>query len=162
TDPGALSDLVTGKRGLRVDVARAALAATRLSRDDALRTLSFQVRQAMLDAALQQAQLELSRELAASTERTRALNERRMRAGAISEAELARAEVAALQAQQGVDLAAEALRVGRLQVSFLLGAREPDADFAVDPELLERPLPEETPDLDALGREALERRADLG
>src|SRR5258705_10253915 len=161
TDPGAISDLLSGKRGLRVDVARAALAATRLSRDDALRTLSFQVRQAMLDAALQQAQLDLARDLATSTERTRALNERRMRAGAISEAELARAEVAALEAQQGVDLSAEAVRAGRLQVSFLLGAGEPDADFTVDPELLERPLPEVVPGLDPLAREALERRPDV-
>ena len=52
TDPSALSDLITGKRGLRVDVARAALTAARRSRDDALRTLSLQVRQAVLDLAL--------------------------------------------------------------------------------------------------------------
>src|SRR5882724_566371 len=40
TDPAALSDVLTGKRGLRVEVARAAAAAARLSRDDALRTLA--------------------------------------------------------------------------------------------------------------------------
>jgi len=161
SDPGALSDLLSGKRGLRQDAARAALAAARLSRADALRTLSLQVRQAMLDAALLQAQLDLARELAASTERTRALDERRMQAGAISVAELARAEVAALGAQQGVDLAGQALRAGRLQVSFLLGIREPEADFDVEAGLLERPLPAELPSLDALAREALERRPDL-
>ncbi len=161
TDPAAISDLLTGKRGLRADVARAALAAVRHSRDDALRTLGLQVRQAMLDAALQQAQRDLARELAESTERTRALDERRMRAGAISEAELARAEVAALEAQQGVDLAEQALRAALLQVSFLLGSRDPDAEFALDPELLERPLPAELPTLDRLADEALGRRPDL-
>ena len=36
TDPSALSDLISGKRGLRVEVARAALAAAKRSRDDAL------------------------------------------------------------------------------------------------------------------------------
>ena len=161
TDPAAISDLLTGKRGLRADVAHAALAAVRHSRDDALRTLGLQVRQAMLDAALQQAQRDLARELAESTERTRALDERRMRAGAISEAELARAEVAALEAQQGVDLAEQALRAALLQVSFLLGSRDPDAEFALDPELLERPLPAELPTLDRLADEALGRRPDL-
>jgi cobalt-zinc-cadmium efflux system outer membrane protein len=161
TDPGALSDLLTGKRGLRLEVARAAVAAARLSREDALRALSLQVRQALLDGALQQAQLDLARELADSTDHTRALNQRRMQAGAISEAELARAEVAALQAQQGVDLAGQAVRVGRLQIAFLLGSREAAAEFTVDPSLLDRPMPPEPPPLDALAREALERRPDL-
>jgi len=160
-DPAALSDLLTGKRGLRVDVARAAAAAARLSRDDALRTLSLQVRQALLDAALQQAQRDLARELAESTERTRSLNERRLQLGAISEAELARAEVAALQALQAVDLAEQALRIGRLQIAFLLGSREPAADFALDPGLLDRAMPGEEPAVDVLAREALERRPDL-
>jgi len=161
TDPSALSELVTGKRGLRLDVARAALAAARLSRDDALRALSFQLRQALLDGALQQAQLDLAHELAESTDRTRALNQRRMQAGAISEAELARAEVAALESLQGVDLAEQAVRAGRLQIAFLLGSREPAADFTVDPSLLDRPMPADAPPLDALAREALERRPDL-
>jgi outer membrane protein, heavy metal efflux system len=128
TDPAALSDVLTGKRGLRVEVARAAAAAARLSRDDALRTLSLQVRQALLDAALQQGQRDLARELAESTERTRSLNERRLHAGAISEAELARAEVAALQA---VDLAEQALRLGRLQIAFLLWLAVFQLDAAV-------------------------------
>jgi cobalt-zinc-cadmium efflux system outer membrane protein len=160
-DPSALSDVFTGKRGLRVDAARAAVTAARNSREDALRTLSLQVRQALLDGALQQAQRELSDEVALSSERTRALNEKRMQAGAISEAEVARAEVAALQAQQAVDLAEQAVRAGRLQIAFLLGSREPSADFTVDPTLLDRALPSEPPPLDALAREALEKRPDL-
>ncbi len=161
TDPSALSDLLTGKRGLRVEVARAALAAARRSRDDALRLLSLQVRQAMLDGALQQAQLDLAREVSDAAERTRALDEKRVQAGAISEAELARAEVAALQAQQAVDLAAQAVRASRLQIALLLGSREPEAEFTVDPDLLDRALPAEGADADALAREALDRRPDL-
>jgi cobalt-zinc-cadmium efflux system outer membrane protein len=161
SDPSALSDVFTGKRGLRVDAARAAVTAARSSREDALRTLSFQVRQALLDGALQQAQRDLSDEVALAAERTRALNEKRMQAGAISEAEAARAEVAALQAQQAVDLAEQAMRAGRLQIAFLLGSREPSADFAVDPTLLDRALPSEPPPLDTLAREALAKRPDL-
>jgi cobalt-zinc-cadmium efflux system outer membrane protein len=161
TDPSALSDLISGKRGLRRDVARAALAAARHSRDDALRALSLQVRQALLDAALAQGQRDLSRDVAASSERTRALNERRLQAGAVSEAELARSDVAALEALQTVDLAEQALRAAKLQVAFLLGAREPSTDFDVDPALLEAPLPVGPGALDALTREAVDRRPDL-
>jgi Cu/Ag efflux pump CusA len=46
--------------------------------------------------------------VAGSSERTRALDEKRMQAGAISEAELARAEVAALKTlEEGAELAGE-------------------------------------------------------
>jgi len=46
SDQGALSDLLSGKHGLRVDAARAALEAVRLSRDDAERTLRLALEQA--------------------------------------------------------------------------------------------------------------------
>jgi outer membrane protein, heavy metal efflux system len=161
TDPAALSDLINGKRGLRVEVARTAVAAAKRSRDDALRVLSVQVRQAVLDGALQQSQLALAREIAESTERTRALDERRLRSGAVSEAELARAEVAELQAQQGVDLAEQALIAARSQIAFFLGVRDPESEFTIDPSLFDRELPEAGPSLDVLSREALEKRPDL-
>src|SRR6266481_7805127 len=60
-----------------------------------------------------------------------------------------------------VDLAEQAVRAGRLQIAFLLGSREPAADFTVDPSLLDRPMPADAPPLDVLAREALERRPDL-
>jgi len=161
TDPSALSDLLTGKRGLRIDVARAAVQAAQRSRDEALRFLSLQLRQAMLDGALQQAQLDLAHEVADVAERTWSLDQQRLHAGAISEAELARAEVAALQAQQAVDLADQGSRVARLQIALLLGSPEPESDFTVDPDLLDRPLPAEAAPADALAREALDRRPDL-
>lgn len=157
SDPSALSDLISGKRSLRADVGQAALAAARHSREEALRTLSLQVRQAMLDGALLQSQRDVVRELAESSEKTFALNERRLRAGAISEAEVARAEVAALEAAQAADLAEQALRVARLQIAFLLGSRDDEAEFTVDPDLLERPLPPPP----AIPPESFEHRPDL-
>ena len=69
--------------------------------------------------------------------------------------------MAALQAQQGVDLGEQALIVARLQLAFLLGVREPAPDFAVDSTLFERALPETDLSVDALSREALEERPDL-
>ena len=160
-DPGALSDLITGKRGLRLDAARAALEAARGSREDALRTLSLQLRQAVLDAALQAAQRDFARELSDSSEQTFALVRKRFDAGAVSEAELARVEVAALEALQQADLADVAARAARLQVAYLVGVREIVPDFAIDPLLLDQPLPQAPPPVDALGEEALSRRPDL-
>src|SRR2546426_8281039 len=158
--PSGISDLISGKRGLRVEVARAALAAAKRSRDDALRTLSLTVRQAVLDGALQQSQLALARELAESTERTRALDERRLRSGAVSEAELARADVAALQAQQGVDLAEQASSAARLQIAFLLGVRDPaPEEFTIDLALFERALPAAGPYYGVIRRGARAERA---
>ena len=161
TDPSAISDLFTGKRSLRIDAARAALAAAQKSRDDALRTLSLQVKQALLDAALQTAQRDFARELADSSEHTRTLVQKRFDAGAISEAELARIEVVGLEAQQAVDLAEQAARSARLQIAYLLGVREILPDFAVDPAVLEKPLPSVQPGLDVLSQQALEQRPDL-
>jgi len=161
TDPSSLSDLLTGKRELRVDAGQAALAASRRSRDEAYRTLSLRVREAMLDGALRQGELELAHEVAESAERTRALNDTRLRAGAISEAELARAEVAALEAQQLVDAAEQAVQAAKLQVALLVVSREPDAEFSIDPDLLDRALLPQAAPLDALASEALGKRPDL-
>ena len=138
SDQAALSDVLSGKRGLRIDAARAALEAAHLSRDDAERTLRLALQQAMVDAALQRAQLDLARELLDFGRQTEQLDQTRFRAGAISEAELARAQVAAQEAEQAVDLAEQADRAGRAQVAFLLAVRGPLPAFRVDPELLEQ------------------------
>jgi outer membrane protein, heavy metal efflux system len=163
SDQAALSDLLSGKRGLRIDVARAALAAARLSRDDAERTVRLALEQALVDAALQRSQLDFTRELLAFAQHTQALDEKRLHAGAISEAELARAEVAALEAAQAVDLSEQAERAGRAQLALLLGARGVLPDFRVDPALLERALELMPPQAstESLLADALATRPDL-
>src|SRR6267143_581190 len=138
SDQAALSEVLSGKRGLRIDVTRAALEAAHLSREDAERTLRLALQQAMVDAALQRAQADLTRELLEFALETEQLDQTRFRAGAISEAELARAQVAAQEAGQAVDVAQQADRAARAQVAFLLAVRGPLPDFRVDPELLEQ------------------------
>ena len=51
SDSAAIEDSLSGKRGLRLKVARNALQAARLSRDDALRTIEFQVKSAYAQIA---------------------------------------------------------------------------------------------------------------
>src|SRR5229473_2079220 len=118
--------------------AGAAVEAARLSRDDAERTLRLALQQAVVDAALQRAQLDLAGELRDFARQTEQLDQTRYRVGAISEAELARAQVALLEAEQAVDLAQQADRAARAGVAFLLAVRGPLPDFRIDPELLEQ------------------------
>ena len=163
SDQAALSDVLSGKRGLRVDAGAAALRAARLSRDDAERTLRLALEQAIVDAALQRAQVDLAGELLDFARRTEELNQTRLRAGAISEAELARAQVAALEAQQAVDLATQAERAARAQVAFLLAVRGPLPDFRIDPTLLDQAatMPPPSGDAPALLERALRERPDF-
>jgi cobalt-zinc-cadmium efflux system outer membrane protein len=162
SDQAALSELVSGKRSLRVDAAAAALAAARLSRDDAERTLRLALQQAVVDAALQRALLDLSGELLDFARQTEQLDRVRLQAGAISEAELLRAQVAALEAEQAIDLADQAERSARTQVAFLLAIRAPLPDFRIDPDLLESAagLAVAPADVGALVAEALQTRPD--
>jgi outer membrane protein, heavy metal efflux system len=165
SDQAALFDFITGKRGLRVDAAEAALNAAKLSRADAERTLALSLQQAVVDAAMQRAQLELAGELLDFARRTEELNRTRLQAGAISEAELARTQVARLEAEQAVELAAQADRAARAQVAFLLAVRGALPDFRVDPTLLEQattmglPVPDALSLLDIAMRERPDFRA---
>src|SRR5919109_3664578 len=77
SDQAALFDFITGKRGLRVDAAEAALNAAKLSRADAERTLALALQQAVVDAALQRAQLDLAGELLDFARRTEELDRTR-------------------------------------------------------------------------------------
>jgi cobalt-zinc-cadmium efflux system outer membrane protein len=164
SDDGAIFDSLSGKRRLRVAVARAALEASRASRDDALRTLTAQVKIQFLQQLLAQDALRFAREVAQASARTFELTRIRYEEGAINEADLARIEVAKLESEQSVDQANQAVRDARAQLAFLLGVRgrvpeltvvAPDLEhFAVPPGL-------ESPSPDALLAAALEARPDL-
>ncbi len=142
SDQGAILDGLSGKRGLRISTARAALAAARFSRDDARRTLRGQVKQAFLQMVLAQEALRFSRDVAAAAARSDDLTRARYDAGAISEADLARVDVMRLEAEQSVDQAEQGLRDARAALAFLLGVRGPVPDFvAAGPELLHAQSP---------------------
>ena len=131
-DSNAIIDTLSGKRGLRRNVADAALAAARLGRADAQRTLELQVKQTYFQAVAAGAALEFARETAESTAHTFELNEIRYKSGAISEVDLSRTETAKLEAEQVVDAATLALHNAKVQLAFLLGQRHAFNDFAID------------------------------
>lgn len=138
SDQGAVLDVLSGKRHLRVAAAQQALRAAELSRRDAERTVGFLVKQQYAAAVLAKASLAFAAESRASNEQTFRLVETRYEAGAVSEADVARAEGAELESEQAYDLAAQSLRQAKVALAFLLGVRSSIPDYDVGDEVLAR------------------------
>ena len=161
-DSNAIVDTLSGKRGLRRSVADAALAAARLGRADALRTLELQVKQIYYQTVAAGEALELAHETAEATTHTFDLNQIRYKSGAISEVDLSRTETAKLEAEQMVDAATLALRTAKVQLAFLLGQRHLFNDFTVDASQLRARTPAlQSTSVAALVERAMEARPDL-
>ncbi len=163
-DQNAIEDSLSGKRGLRLDVARAALRAARLGRVDAERTGGALVRQQFVQSLIAQESLLTAEETARDSAKLRDLMNVRYRSGAVSEADLARVETDALEAQQSVATAQLQLRTAKLGVAFLLGVRAAVPDFRVEaPELLTAVVPKElvAATSESLLTDALQTRPDL-
>jgi cobalt-zinc-cadmium efflux system outer membrane protein len=163
TDNAAIADLFVGKRRLRVEVAERALQAARLDRQDAQRVLEAQVKNQYLQAVVDKALLNVTREARDTSAATLDVMQKRYTAGAVSEADLLRVQTEKLGADDAVNAAERDLRGAKVDLAFLLGVRELVPDFDVDDTLLDRRL--QTP-LDALDRqqtlgEALAGRPDL-
>ncbi len=136
SDQAAIEDSLSGKRGLRLRVARIGRDIAKLSRADAERTVGFQVKSGFVQVLLAQRALAFARDTAAASAHMLELQQVREQAGAISEADLARVETAKLESDQAVDQAVGTLRAARANLAFLLGVRGATPDFeAVEPTL---------------------------
>jgi cobalt-zinc-cadmium efflux system outer membrane protein len=163
SDSAALEDLLSGKRGLRLKVARNALAAAKLSRVDAQRTLEFQVKSAYVQVAQAVLAYRFAKEVVDTNEKTLELFQIRYKSGAINEGDLARVQTQKLETDQALDAAVEALRQARVALAFLMGVRGVVPDFDVDMGVLTFSVP---PSLggaseESLLRTALDHRPDL-
>jgi outer membrane protein, heavy metal efflux system len=163
SDNAAIMDSISGKRTLRVKVARNALAAAKLSRADAERTIAFQVRSAYLQVAQGELGFRFAKEVADTNARTLGLFQTRFRSGAINEGDLARIETQKLEADQAFDQASQTVRQARVILAFLIGVRGQVADFEVDTKVLTFAQPQWLADATeaSLMRTAFERRPDL-
>lgn len=135
TDQAAISDMLSGKRRLRIAVARAVLDIARRSRADVERTLEFTVKEQTLDAELAKRSLGYATESQRLAADTLNLVNVRYAAGAVSEADVARAEVQKLEADQAVDVARQALDSAKAGLAFLLGYRGVPPGFDLDDDL---------------------------
>jgi cobalt-zinc-cadmium efflux system outer membrane protein len=148
---------------LRLQVARAALAAARQSRRDAQRTLEFQVKQQYTQAVLAHDQHDFALEVQASLTQTLKLNQTRYEKGAISEADVAKVETAKLESDQAVANARQALRIAKANLAFLLGVRGAMPDFDVEADLPKYAVPQKLAEIapEKVLAQAVENRPDL-
>jgi outer membrane protein, heavy metal efflux system len=135
SDNAAIMDFASGKRGLRVRAARAALASARMSRVDAERSLVSQVKQQYAQVVLARATLDFYRNVQETMTKTLELNKLRY-PRMIDEGGLARVEIQKLEADQSVSTAVMNLRQAQVGLAFLLGVRTNTPDFEVEKTLL--------------------------
>jgi cobalt-zinc-cadmium efflux system outer membrane protein len=164
SDANALEDLLSGKRGLRKDVASSALEAAKLSRADAERNLVFQVKAQFSQVLLAVGALAFAKEVAEASVTLLEKTELKKSAGAISNADVLRMKVAKLESDQAVDQAIQNVRTAKAGLAFLLGVRGAVPEFDVDqPELTQFSIPGKLKDVtrDGLLSNALKSRPDL-
>lgn len=163
SDSNALEDTLSGKRGLRLRVARAALAAIKLNRADTQRTLEYQLKQQYIQAVQARDSLDFALEVQKSSTQTFELTKLRYEKGAISEADEAKIETAKLEADQAVDTAQQQLRGAKVALAFLLGVRGAVPDFKVEADLPKFTVPSRlaTATVGSLYDEAIRTRPDL-
>jgi cobalt-zinc-cadmium efflux system outer membrane protein len=144
TDPSAISDALWGKRAVRRQVADAALLAAQRDRRDAVRLVTFQVKRQYVELARARAALAFAREVQSVYAQVLDLTHVRLRAGAISEADVSKAETAKLEADQDLTAAEAAVDQAAIDLLFLLGVRRAaPAAFTIDEDVLRfRELPE--------------------
>jgi cobalt-zinc-cadmium efflux system outer membrane protein len=163
SDSAAIEDTLSGKRDLRFKVARNALAAAKLSRVDAERTLAFQVASAYLQAAQASLAYKFAKEVAQSNNTILDKFRVKFAMGAINDGDLARMETQKAESDQSLDTAHYQLRQSHVALAFLLGVRGEIPDFDVDTAVLDYRMPALLADATEIGllRTAFDHRPDL-
>ena len=147
-----------GKRDRRVDQAGLAKSVAELQLLNTTRTLILDVENAFTDAQVAKLNLALARDNLSAFNDVVQVNTERVRAGDLSQVELSRSRLAALQFQNDVRQQESKLRVARNRLSALLGrGADGDAlDVTGDLRKDEQPV-----DYEALRRQVFENRPDL-
>jgi cobalt-zinc-cadmium efflux system outer membrane protein len=163
SDSAALEDTLSGKRDLRYKVARNALAAAKMSRVDAERTLTFQVEAAYLQVAQAMLGYKFAKDVADTNVTILVKFQAKYALGAINDGVLATLETQKSESDQALDTALQTLRQARVALAFLLGVRGEVPDFDVDTKVLDFSVPQELADATEVGllRTAFNHRPDL-
>ena len=161
-DNGAVADFLAGKRGLRIEIARATLMMAKLARADAQRNLEAMLKQQYVQVVLARQTLGFNKELQAALVRTLEINKLRY-PQVIDEGALARIEVQKLEADQAVASSVEAVEQARMGLAYLLGVRTRVPEFDVDKSALDFKVPAALASAtdESLVRRALEHRPDV-
>jgi outer membrane protein, heavy metal efflux system len=120
-----------GKRQGRVEVAQGNRAVAEAQFLDFTRTMVLDVQYAFLDVLLAKANLTVAQDNMQSLNRVAETNAERARAGDLSEAELVRSQLAALQYENSVERAKLAVRSALIRLQVLLGRPRSSLSFDV-------------------------------
>jgi len=163
SDNASIEDSLSGKRNLRLKVARSALAAAKLSRADAERTLVLQVKSAYFQVVQARAAYEFSKDVQQASQHELDLNQERLSGGKINDGDFERIRQTALEAMQAVDTASQNLRQAKVALGFLLGVRGRIPDYDVDKETIKFVVPQSIASntADGLLKVAFDKRPDL-
>ncbi len=161
-----------GKRERRVDVAQNAKAVTQLQLLDTTRQLVLDVDNAFVEVQEAKDNLQLAQENLRALNGVVNINETRVKAGDLSQVELIRSRLAALQFQNSVRSAELRMRQAKSKLELLMGRTTPVASFDVTgpirrdtsllvPEELQAEALQHRPDLLALQRDQARSQADI-
>jgi len=131
---------VTPLRFLRTRAAGRGADAARSDVADAVRQVSFAVRQAFYDLMLAERQRELAGERREIFRQLLTADSTRLRSGDIAQRDVTRAEVEYARAEADLLRADAQLHAARLTLQLLMGVAAPDTGFAVTGELAYRPV----------------------
>ncbi|HZS09040.1 MAG TPA: TolC family protein [Blastocatellia bacterium] len=145
------------KRRYRIEVAEQARAVARLQLLNTIRQLALDVQNAFVEVLLAEETLALAEQNQASFKRIVQISTERVRAGDLSQVELARTQLAELQFNNAVIQAQVKLRIAKQRLQLLMGRLVPSESFDVAGELRREPLPFS---LEELQQQALNRRPD--
>jgi cobalt-zinc-cadmium efflux system outer membrane protein len=162
SDNALVENLISGKHSLRVEGGAKAVAAAKLSRQDVTRAELSQLRQAYFVTLQAMKNVELAKDVKESFTKSRELNQIRFDKGDISQVDLSRIIVGALESEQAVAQADNALEQARTALAFLLGVRTGVPRFELSGSLDYRPIPAlQQSSIESLLALALEHRPDL-
>jgi cobalt-zinc-cadmium efflux system outer membrane protein len=146
-----------GKRAKRLAVAQDTTRLTSQNVEDAERQVRFDVAQAYINVLLAKSSLDFARRSLTDFNQVVTLNQQRMQAGDISEADYLKITIQKLQFEQDVSAAEVSLTQSRAALRQLLGYETVADDFTVTGDLAHQPHPAT---LDALKQDALASRPD--
>jgi cobalt-zinc-cadmium efflux system outer membrane protein len=164
TDQACLAQVLFGKHGLNIKVARWAYEAAKMDRADAQRTLEGGMRQQFAQTALAKLSIKYAKENREFSGTIFDLVKNKLKAGAVSDADLAAAETDMLETEQAIAMAQSNYYLQKVTLAFLLGSRSIASDYDLDDSFLGNKVAEplESPAARAqLVREAFEGRPDL-
>jgi cobalt-zinc-cadmium efflux system outer membrane protein len=161
-DSAALIHTLTGERDARVRVAKAALRASRLQREDARRTLDFQLKSQYMQVLAAQEALVFAQEIDAFSKRVTDIGRAR-HPGTIDDGQLARLEADGLRADLTVTSAEVSLDGEMAGLAYLLDTHDAKTAYTLDSNEFRFRVPArlQNPNLDALVAGAFARRPDL-